>query len=459
MVTLFLGLSCGKPDPVGDPATGVCIPAGRSCEPRPDAGSDVPADASGAGGSVDGGGSGGSGGSVDGGDSGGSGGSVDSGGSDGNGSSRGADTKRALDGSPVNELITDRWTPIASENAPSPRDNGAAVWTGQEMIVWGGRAPTGPAIPLATGARYNLATNAWTTVATLRAPIARYYHSAVWTGQEMIVWGGTNGSATGELLDSGARYNPQTDTWTTMSRDGAPRGRIDHVAAWVGTHMVIWGGQTDNLGPADPRRYDPATDTWSAVGSTDLPPSAAGTRGIWTGRELLLIGGFRPPMEPASGVSRYNPVTDSWQQPFPTENAPEVRYGDVVVWTGREAIVWGPIPVAPGTPPVRPRGAVFDAAAGTWSVIDDHDQPVGSHIGLGVFATGAGTRGTGLMLVVGGAYQGGAYDPASDRWWPIAMQGSVGGQFAFWTGTQMLVWGAGDAGGGTYVSMGARYQP
>ncbi len=455
VVALFLGHACGNPDPRGEPSDN-CIMAGTSCEPPPDASSPRGDVAGGRGGGGGSGGSAGTGGGTDTHPSNDSGGLRDGGGYDRSAGS--PDTRAPVDASLLlNELTTDRWTPISSENAPSPRCCGAAVWTGQEMIVWGGRIPTG-GVTLATGARYNPTTNAWKTMATLRAPTARYNHAAVWTGQEMIVWGGTDSN--GALLDTGARYNPLTDTWTPMSREGVAERRENHVAAWAGTHMVIWGGRTmDNVQPPSPRRYDPATDAWSAVSEVDLPPSAENTRALWTGSELLLLGGFRrPPAEYLAGVGRYNPVTDSWR-PFPIENAPVGHFGDLLVWTGREAILWGSIPAGPGSAAVLTSGAAFDAAAGTWRMISDLDQPAaGSSGGLAVFATGAGTRGTGLMLVVGGPYQGGAYDPASDHWWPLSMQGSIPGQFAFWTGRQVLVWGT-SVNGDTAVPVGARYEP
>ena len=224
--------------------------------------------------------------------------------------------------------------------------------------------------------------------------------------------------------------------------------------------MLIWGGETDSNGSGDPRRYDPTTDTWSAVSRTGLPPTAVGTRALWTGSEILLMGGSRPTERGLAGVGRYNPVTDSWH-PFPNLNAPETFFYDALVWTGREAIVWGsPPPLCPGCPQSPARGAAFDAAAGTWSVISDRDQPALSYYSrdLAVFAAGAGSRGTGLMLVAAGPYQGGAYDPVSDRWFPMSMQGSAPGGVAFWTGTQMLVWGT-SVMGETAVNTGARYEP
>ena len=46
------------------------------------------------------------------------------------------------------------------------------------------------ALTLNTGGRYNPSTDSWTATSTTNAPAARAHHTAVWTGSEMIVWGG-----------------------------------------------------------------------------------------------------------------------------------------------------------------------------------------------------------------------------------------------------------------------------
>ena len=74
---------------------------------------------------------------------------------------------------------------------------------------------------LNTGGRYNLANDSWTDDTTAGAPTARYDHTAVWTGSEMIVWGG-NAAHTG-YLNTGGRYNPAINTWTAVTTAGAPR--------------------------------------------------------------------------------------------------------------------------------------------------------------------------------------------------------------------------------------------
>ncbi len=70
-------------------------------------------------------------------------------------------------------------------------------------------------------------------------PTGRTDHTAVWTGSEMIVWGGVNGMA---LLNTGGRYNPSTDSWTATSTTNAPAGRDAHTAVWTGSEMIVWGG-------------------------------------------------------------------------------------------------------------------------------------------------------------------------------------------------------------------------
>ncbi len=90
------------------------------------------------------------------------------------------------------------------------------------------------------GGRYNPSTNSWTATSTTNAPTARAYHTAVWTGGEMIVWGGFNGTI-GDF-NTGGRYNPSTDSWTATSTINAPVARASHTAVCIDNEMIVWGG-------------------------------------------------------------------------------------------------------------------------------------------------------------------------------------------------------------------------
>ena len=89
---------------------------------------------------------------------------------------------------PATGCTDDTWTATSTTNAPTGRSGHTAVWTGSEMIVWGGRWLA--TATLNTGGRYNPSTDSWTATSTTNAPAARGAHTAVWTGSEMIVWGG-----------------------------------------------------------------------------------------------------------------------------------------------------------------------------------------------------------------------------------------------------------------------------
>ena len=135
------------------------------------------------------------------------------------------------------ECIDDSWTATSTTNAPTGRSDHTAVWTGSEMIVWGGYDA---AAYLNTGGRYNPSTDSWTATSTTNAPTARDSHTAVWTGSEMIVWGGFGDGS--DALNTGGRYNPSTDSWTATSTTNAPTARADHTAVWTGSEMIVWGG-------------------------------------------------------------------------------------------------------------------------------------------------------------------------------------------------------------------------
>jgi hypothetical protein len=61
----------------------------------------------------------------------------------------------------------------------------------------------------------------------------------------MIVWGGSGGG--------GGRYSPSDNFWTAVAAKGAPSARQSHVAVWTGSEMLVWGGYAG----------DYFTDTWS----------------------------------------------------------------------------------------------------------------------------------------------------------------------------------------------------
>ena len=157
-------------------------------------------------------------------------------------------------------------------NVPSARQNHTAVWTGNEMIVWGGLNNGGY---LNTGGRYNPTTNSWTGTSTNNVPTGRRYHTAVWTGNEMIVWGGA--ADLGSYLNTGGRYNPSTDNWTATSTNDAPTPRESHTAVWTGNEMIVWSGQEGFSYMHNGERYWTQTPPATEPTPTPTPTPPDGT--------------------------------------------------------------------------------------------------------------------------------------------------------------------------------------
>ncbi|MGD8377231.1 MAG: hypothetical protein PVF68_13940, partial [Acidobacteriota bacterium] len=228
----------------------------------------------------------------------------------------------------------EQWTNGQLDDIPEPRINHTAIWTGSEMVVWGG---TGLIPVLATGGKYDPLTDSWIQTSTDGVPAARSQHTAVWTGSVMIVWAGKDAV---DQRNDGGIYDPATNTWSPMSTVNAPQARTGHVAVWADTEMIVWGGAFGITGLTSGGRYDPSTDTWVATGGTNVPPPRQGAVAVWTGTEMVVWGGSAGGATKSGG--RYDPVADEWT-PTQLLNSPQERYAHSAVWTGTEMVIWGGI--------------------------------------------------------------------------------------------------------------------
>jgi N-acetylneuraminic acid mutarotase len=379
--------------------------------------------------------------------------------------------------------IDDTWAATTTTNAPSARYNHTAVWTGTEMIIWGGyNAPS----VFNSGGRYNPVTNSWTATSTTNAPSARGDHTAVWTGSEMIVWGG------GTILtgsNTGGRYNPSTDSWIATNITNAPAGRFEHTVVWTGSEMIVWGGRNDNnvyfnIGG----RYNPSTDSWTSTGITNAPSARSTHAAIWTGSEMIIWGGYDGFNFLNTG-GRYDPDTNSWIVTS-TTNAPTARRFHTVVWTGSEMILWG----GEGNSGFLNAGGRYNPSTDTWTVTSSTNAPSARDFHTSIW--------TGSEMIIWGGYSGNSdldgdgrysaesaaptptpseppptatptatptstpgpgtgarYDPDTDTWIATSTTDAPSARYAHtavWTGSQMIVWGGSDVLGNT-LQTGGRY--
>ena len=298
---------------------------------------------------------------------------------------------------------TDQWGATSTINAPSGRDGHTAVWTGSEMIVWGGGALYN------TGGRYNPSTDSWTATSTNNAPLGRVSHTAVWTGNEMIVWGGI--IPPGVLVNTGGRYNPSTNSWRATSTTNAPTARTNHTAVWTGSAMIVWGGGGAGINEIldTGGRYNPSTDSWIATSTNNPPTPRLAHTAVWTGSGMIVWGGLADSNTFTNTGGRYNPSTDSWTA-ISTINAPSARFGHTAVWTESEMIVWG------GGSPLN-TGGRYDPNTDSWTATSTIDAPTarGSHTAVWTGSEMIVWSGLGINFLTntGGRYCGGPYPTPS----------------------------------------------
>ena len=340
-------------------------------------------------------------------------------------------------------ILPDFWQLRNGVNAPSPRSNPSGVWSGTEFIVWGGLVG-GTYVTtnyLNDGGRYNPASNSWTATSLVNAPTKRFYHTAVWTGTNMIVWGGV-GSSTN--LNTGGVYNPANDSWSATSLIGAPTARRFHTAVWTGTEMIVWGGD-DFAGTLlnTGGKYNPSNNTWTAISTVGAPSSRIYHSAVWTGTEMIIYGGViniaSLPFPTDVSVYRYNPASNTWTQGS-LIYAPTGRAAHTAIWTGTEMIVWGGFN---NTGALLNDGARYNPQA-FWTPLSTGGAPAARENAPAVW--------TGSTMIVangdpGGVMalaDGGQFSVSLNSWNPTTLIGAAPARVlhaAVWDGNEMLVFG------------------
>jgi len=334
-------------------------------------------------------------------------------------------------GSPAQE--GGRWTPIALKGDIGLGDAGG-VWTGSEMIVWGGVAsgtvnspgPTCDHSYCGRGAAYSPATDTWRDLSNTDAPAGRVAPTAVWTGTEMIIWGGRRCTADQGCPDGGA-YDPAADTWRRIDSQGIATPRALHTAAWTGTEMIVFGGEDPAYADlAAPAAYDPANATWRRLPTEGAPSPRPVPLSFWTGEELLVWGGATAEGGRVVDGAAFDPVANTWR-PLPSSGlAPGWYQG---TWSGTEMILWNGVDTI---------GAAYRPATDDWRRISTRRASP---------ATGPASWTGSQMIVWGGTEEdspGGAYDPVADSWVSLTTRGQPAPRTshqAHWTGTGMIIFG------------------
>ena len=306
-----------------------------------------------------------------------------------------------------------------------------------------------PGCGSAQGTARSLAGFSWSAVAA--PPLtSRFGQSSVWTGSELLVWGGVQENRSQTNANDGAAYDPATRSWTAMPASPlSPRNTA--FTFWFEGKAYFWGG--GNLSPVplmDGASYDPAGGRWTTMPTSLLRADADGRQAVvWTGTQMVVV-------QPSGGAA-FDPALDIWTglPGLPTVAGWE-PYAIRAEWTGSAVVTW----VASRPPTVNgltPSGYRFDTyswspGAGAWTSVPD--EPAGTPTGQQDSSSPFGTAAIvgGRLLFLGGLdcpmgvscpatdfYGGAWYDPASGTWSYLPANYSGGAGPAVWTGSAMVV--------------------
>jgi hypothetical protein len=319
----------------------------------------------------------------------------------------------------------------------APRSEYAAVWTGKEMIVWGGYSNT----THGDGAAYDPGTRTWTKLAA--GPLtASDLPVTVWTGKDMLIFGG---SGTSGAYSDGAAYDPATNTWRKLapiprSLGGNLTGSGSY-AVWTGKVMLAWGffghgGGAHGDGSLAAATYDPATNSWT---TGTVAPAQAPLSGdaFWTGKEMIVWGPSAEFSDRLEGFA-YDPATAKWSTLPASPLGRAGRQSMVAAWTGKYLVVGG----GDSSAGLQKDAAAYDPATNSWMRLPD--APVGFEAngtapdiwtGASVITIEDGVRG-GRPLSL----------DLTTRIWSLGPKAPVPGRQEadeVWTGSEVLVWGGG----------------
>ncbi len=243
-------------------------------------------------------------------------------------------------------VATNVWTTRASLPNRVYATNGAGVINGK-IYISGGigiRRIADESLYL-----YDPATNTWTRVSSMPAPGFRGVTGVI--NNQLYVLTGCGGGADCDPFVPSAfyRYNPATGQWASL-----PTPTSTHeqgMGGVIGGKFYVVGGQ-DELNQLDV--YDPATNTWTTRTPMPLGQFAAGGRwagaGVAVGAKLFVIGGFQRdrggPITAVRTNNVYNPATNTWstKAPTPTSSAGIVASRVVLSEQQRIEVVGGSRP-------------------------------------------------------------------------------------------------------------------
>jgi N-acetylneuraminic acid mutarotase len=212
---------------------------------------------------------------------------------------------------------TSDWKIAGTLNHPRSGHTATLLRDGTVLIVGGMTENT----VLSSVERYDPQTETFTEVAPLRIPRARHTAVRLDDGTVLVIGGATQFSHPTPITETVERFDPNSNSWTTMAPMNMKRWFHTTTKLQDGRVLVVAGAGIGST--PDERRaeiYDPAANSWTLTGSTRAS-HIRGTATLLLDGKVLVAGGLEygnqaddPLLYLINYSELFDPATGAWTE-------------------------------------------------------------------------------------------------------------------------------------------------
>jgi hypothetical protein len=140
------------------------------------------------------------------------------------------------------DVTANAWS--QGKDGPSARYGAFGTWDGTYLSAWSGASPL-----QANGKIYEPTADKWTAMATTGQPASRWapnrqtgWSARIKPGVTLFVGG--MGATTTAFFTDGGIYNSTTNSWSAVAAWPSAYSHLYGVGVWSGSELVVWGGRT-----------------------------------------------------------------------------------------------------------------------------------------------------------------------------------------------------------------------
>lgn len=299
---------------------------------------------------------------------------------------------------------TPAWQPTSMTSVPAGRDRHAATSLGTKYVATGGTL-TFQGVAIGNAVSYDLATSTWSTFPSHVS--ARLSHQLVTTGSKLYAYGGITDAANGATIGPGLEES-SGGAWTAVTAANAPKGRYNFGMVWTGTEIMLYGGGDDAVpANASGARLVPG-GAWTDASCALVGCERGGYYTLFRDGAFVRVVGGGPFGDAPAGLA-YDLVAKTWAPWNVPAGGPAVSTLPKDPADDGRRIFWVREPAACTDPPSV---LVYDRKTQTWST-DTSTPPTG------LLARGAATWVDGELVTwsgdcgAGPTTVGGRFQPAA----------------------------------------------